>query len=357
MSETPKIVVLDDPHPILPRKMNPALLAVQVDNPPFGGLSKRMLSWGVSPYRIIPQGGAQLIQSVDNPPWRIPGAYSAWLSDVLAAWQPTIPVQQLPRKVPTVGPVPDAPPIWGTQQAIRAEILQLSQPSIWPYISMGAAQPYTPRKLAPQITAVRVDDPPFNGRLFQPYIADATPFQQVKIRIIQAGAAAAQQSVFSRILQSWQPELLPPQRPRLLPPQITAVQVDDPPFKGRLSQPYIADATPFQQPKVRIVQAGAAPVAEQVSFYRILQAWQPELALPQRQRLLSPQITAVQVDNPPPNARFQATTQSMLSVWFPPIVPQQPLRFYPQEFVPPPLGGELPHNPYFLVNMGMFSNR
>lgn len=57
-------------------------------------------------------------------------------------------------------PVNEPPYTIGGPFALKAEIATIAQPNPWVYTFLGRGQPFEPRKLNPSITAVRVDTPP-----------------------------------------------------------------------------------------------------------------------------------------------------------------------------------------------------
>ena len=130
-----------DPLPTLAGKLNPALLAVRVDNPPTisAVLPSILMSWAPVEPTQIPRARFTAGQPVNNPPPTSP----RWLSAVLAHWQLTVDVRLpvLASKVPlAASAVPATPPPVGGSDG--------NQPALW---SILAA--WIPPWIPPQFTA------------------------------------------------------------------------------------------------------------------------------------------------------------------------------------------------------------
>lgn len=186
----PKIVIIDDPPlPQAPQKLSPSISGIKADNPPFG--NNRFYSWAWGGVQDFAQSGGNLTQSVDNPPFLIPGAYSYWLSTILNAWIPPPPQPQQGRlrilgAAPTVA---DNPPGVGVPKIVIFDDVTL---------------PQLPTKLPASVLAVTVNSPPFahQGR-------DVSTIG---------------------IISAWVPPDPPPVQRGPLCPQLTAVVVNNPPF-------------------------------------------------------------------------------------------------------------------------------
>jgi hypothetical protein len=165
VTETPRVVVVDD-QPQQPRRLlPPSILAVRVDNPPFPLLLHPVWTW--SPDTIPIEGPSASPESVDNPPFSNSGR-------LLMAEVPVIvptpdPLPTLPRYLPAsvLGITVNNPPFaqWGPTQEIQQLAAQV-QPDPWVYIYVGGGQglqPYGRRQLPPQITGVTVNNPPFSS--------------------------------------------------------------------------------------------------------------------------------------------------------------------------------------------------
>ncbi len=179
-----------------------------------------------------------------------------------------------------------------------------------PQPNIGGRQPLEPRRLAPSITAVPVDNPPF-----------ASNFRSLP--------------EFYTALISWISTPDPQQR-RRLPPDLAAVAVNDPPF--RAANIFYALRSAWEPAQTlpwtaRFAPQGASTAPDNPPFasaYRNLfyAAW---LAPPDplQQRKLAPDLVAVAVDNPP-FARAANTFYAVRASWepTPPLV--IPGRFFPQ---------------------------
>lgn len=172
-----------------------------------------------------------------------------------------------------------------------------------PPVNIGGAQPFTPRKLAPSITAVQVDQPPFDQRRW-----------------------------FDRITQIWN---APPPLPQLhgpINPTVTNVSVNNPPFGLPNPNLYVIvrawdiSGWPVPLPESPPFTPGVAvtvnnpPFDGRQWFYRLVQIWNAPPAQPTQGRLLNPQLTAVVVNNPP-FRRLDPAFNAILAAWNIPAPP------------------------------------
>lgn len=164
-------------QPHVPRKLPPAIIAVEVDNPPttLGGpiaiLASIIAAWQPNPwvYGIYgPKGGQPYAanqiapgipgQSIDRPPVQHP-ARSPQFAAIIAAWQPNPWVYDYfgvngsqpyaPRRLPAVllaVQVSVFPFQHPGRSVAAAEIVAQWQPPIWPYAFEGYMSPYTPNQ-------------------------------------------------------------------------------------------------------------------------------------------------------------------------------------------------------------------
>lgn len=168
-----------------PRRLPPDVTAVPENNPPFGippkWLTAVVDAWQPEKWPYVFMGNLQPYQgrqlspgtpgsSADNPPFGIPN--KTILSAIATQWQPPdwpftfIGGRQAyePRKLnPRLTSVQiDDPPFSHRERTAAYAALKTPwQPEAWPYAFTGGSQPYTPRKLVPQLTAVPEDNPPF----------------------------------------------------------------------------------------------------------------------------------------------------------------------------------------------------
>lgn len=151
-----------------------------------------------------------------------------------------------------------------------------------PPVNIGGAQPFTPRKLAPSITAVQVDQPPFDQRKW-----------------------------FYRLIQIWN---APPPLPVVLGPinpTVTNVSVNNPPFGLPSPNLYVIvrawdiSGWPVPLPESPPFTPGVAvtvnnpPFDQRNWFFKLRSIWDIAPPLPVQKLPLSPQFEAVVVNNPP----------------------------------------------------------
>lgn len=165
-----------------------------------------------------------------------------------------------------------------------------------PLTNIGGAQPLTPRKLAPSITAVEVDNPPFDQRQW-----------------------------FTRVLQIWN---APPPLPQVLGPinpSVTNVAINNPNPISYANLYLIARTwDPPQGPVLPPVSppftSGAAVTANNPPFdgrqwfFKVRAIWDLPVPQPVQKLPLNPQLEAVPVNNPPFNSRHP-NLYTILSIW------------------------------------------
>ncbi len=359
-----------DVSPILPRKLAPGIPGQSIDNPPpdldndIVEAMSAVLSWqpgdpAPTPQRKLSPGIPG--QSVDNPPPDLDNDI-AELMAATQAWQPADgpPVQRRklapgipgfsvdvppPRvAVQVAWPALDVPQQPGFERnAAIAFSGSVPAPEPWLVNVLISWQPadaaaIAARLLNPQLTAVRVDNPPFThqGRAVatasiiattQP--PDPNPFIGGLGPLSPRGYVAAlplvpvndppfkhwgRMAVAAEITALWQPPDpnafvggRQPLDPRKLPPSITDVPVNNPPFSSRTALPSILRSweTPFILPQE--LPAGQPQVVV-VSFLpfepawmsTVLQAWVDVAPAPQKRPGLAPGIPGQSVDQPPP---------------------------------------------------------
>lgn len=154
-----------DPPPTLPRNLNPQLLAVPVDNPPFGLLVTVVEPWiGQDPLPTVPRFGIPLGVQANNPPFSY-FARTAQLQAIITLWQPPDPppVQRGPLNPSILTVAVNNPPFtYSARTAQQNAILAAWQPP--------DPQPTQRGPLNPTVLAVAVNNPPFSGRSELPNI-------------------------------------------------------------------------------------------------------------------------------------------------------------------------------------------
>jgi hypothetical protein len=184
-------------QPHVPRELPPSITAVEVDNPPstLGGpislpasvIAANWPEWSAVawPYAFIrsaqPYGQRQLSpgipgQDVDKPPISQLGGPYALKAEAVAIAQPDpwtysffggrAPFEPKKLSPGIPGQDVDNPPFtYGGPLALKLQGVMVNQPdwslAAWPYVFMGNRQPYIGQLLAPAITAVQVNTPPF----------------------------------------------------------------------------------------------------------------------------------------------------------------------------------------------------
>ncbi len=296
---------LPNPLPIQKQPLSPGIPGQSVDFPPFvsewidQAQGEIVYSWApADPLPTLPRKLSPGIpgQSVDNPPPTYEGRYPNPTPDVIArGWQP-------PDPLPTL-----------------------------------------PGRLSPGIPGQSVDNPPRLTHQQLPYqLPD--PYPQVAVKAVQPFAASSLHftSVWlNPVLASWQPIDPLPTLAKNLNPQITAVEVDNPPFGLLVTviEPWLPEFL-AQQPQFRAIQPGVTPPV-QVAYAphwlaSVIQSWAPPDPLPTLARNLPPSLLIV--PNPPPYARYWLA--SIIQSWQPP----DPLPILP-ETLSPAIPGQSVDNP------------
>lgn len=277
-----------DPLPTLPGKLNPSITAVPVNNPPFANYQLTVSFLDPDPQPFFPQNKVAqpfVTTFVSSGPL-------GWLPTLTnLAWQPPDPQPTLQGKLnPSITAVPVNNPPFNQRVEPNQGLAVWQPPDPQPFVSYTGWQPLAPNKLNPTVTAVSVNNPPFSQRqeplqgltVWQP--PDPQPF------ISYTG---------------WQPLA-----PNKLNPSVTAVPVNNPPFSQRVEPNQGLAAWQPPDPSPFISYTG----------------WQP--LAPGK---LNPTVTAVPVNNPPFSQRVEPLPG--LNAWQVPDPPIQPPRYYPQQFV------------------------
>lgn len=170
-------------QPYGPRQLNPAIIAVPEDNPPFdydgpvAGQAEVIGLWQPDPYLYQFFGGRQpfapsrlnptaLDVEVNNPPFN-PRAAQQKATPVAIAqpdpWVYNFIGSQPYGHILLVVFRPEAPPVDSRGAAIRASIVTASQPNPWVYNFQGR-QPYAPKQNSPGIPGMSGDFPPPDSR-------------------------------------------------------------------------------------------------------------------------------------------------------------------------------------------------
>lgn len=125
------VLFIGSAQPYAPKRLNPVITAVQVDDPPF-------LDTG----RNVEQTAIELALSQPDP----------WTYNFMGGLGPFLPRKLQPG---TPGSSVDNPPFRMAGRLPQTTSTQWQwQPEVWPYAFMGARQPYQRGSLPPQITAV-----------------------------------------------------------------------------------------------------------------------------------------------------------------------------------------------------------
>lgn len=194
---------------------------------------------GAQPYEQR-HGAPPIFIPPDNPPFKQGGPIVAqaelvaiaqpnpWQYVFFGGWQPFTPKKLYPDLLNRPGE--DPPFRYGGPYSTLAELLSINQPNPWQFKFLGARQPFEPGKVNPAISAVPVNNPPFN-----------------------LGGPVANISAVVTITQPdpWQYKFLgnrQPFQPRQAAPATPGFTNDPPPivFPGRL--PTIAQIIAQQQP-------------------------------------------------------------------------------------------------------------
>lgn len=290
-----------DPQPTLPRNLNPSFLGVRVDNPPFG------LRWQspVYPSPPILISGIVGVPPTGAAPTVVQNPYANyWLATVVQSWFGSDPL------------------------------------------------PTLPRYLNPTVTAVRVDNPPFNQRTFIPSYPEAYVAPQGPVRLPQgAPVVVSTQGPYSNywlatVLEAWQANDPPPTLPRYSA-AIPGWSVDNPPVsEGTLVITWLPADHPPTLPRRLPASLLTVPVNNPpFSHYGrsawvadiIVRAWQPPDPLPTLSNKLNPSALAVPVNNPPFTSRTELP--GILAAWaaWPPSQFPTPYSVPPQvQPAPPP---------------------
>jgi hypothetical protein len=142
-------------QPYATRMLNAALTAVEVDSPPFSQTGGPVA------------GTAEVVAQAQPPIW--PYVF-------IGSWQPYAPAKLDPQiaNAPT-----NNPPFsdFARMAALQALTVAQAQPPLWSYEFFAAAQPYAARTLNPSVTAVTVNNPPFDRRQREQMVESAANAQ------------------------------------------------------------------------------------------------------------------------------------------------------------------------------------
>lgn len=337
-----------DPFPTLTRKLSPSITAVSVDNP-SGVASPRIVT--LDPI-LLPQAPNK-IAAVIASQVAAQTPYVRQIASIVASWQqPAPPPQQLRPLSPGIpGQSADSPPLRKPQSqswAFTGDLSFITGPQGAPasvdnppfgafYSTLNIIPiwwippdpiPTLSNKLPSQLTAVAVNEPPFNSRqlIHWPLWQVLDPPPTLGTKLVQPGAVVVVNDppFSSRRVPHW-PNWTPPDPlPSLagkLNPSITAVAVNNPsgvmvPCVVVVPQPLL----PQQSMKVAAVLA-VAPVDNPPFSSRREINWavyQPPDPLPILSYKLSPSIIAVPVNNPPFTHSGRLQRDTILAAWQPP---------------------------------------
>lgn len=372
-----------DPFPTQANKLSPGIPGQSVDNPPpLKDINYWIVPESLPQQRQLPSPGIPG-RSVDNPPrlkfrrqhpettWIIPDPFPAQVNKL----SPGIPGQSVdnppglkfrrqhpettwivldppPTQANKLSPgIPgqsvDNPPTLVRQpQPVVQEPPQLTLPRLYPqpFVAVTAQNPFVPpwlstvlqawqpadlqailrQLLNPSITAVPVNDPPFDRRHLEEFLRQWQPPDPLPTlpRFLAAALLAVQvdNPPFDRrrledFLRAWLPPDPFPHQQRKLSPGIPGQSVDNPPGLIRPFQPGIEEVRLPILP-VRLPQAAAAgQPALQAWLATVIQAWvarDPDIA---RQLKLPADLLAVRVDNPPFSMRGRNELDNIIRQW------------------------------------------
>ena len=181
----------------------------------------------------------------------------------------------------------------------------------------GGKQPHEPRKLAPQLTAVRVDEPPYSHGGRDNWLPSV---------ILANGPYDPRPYTFAGARQ-------PLEGRKLNPEFLNVIQVDNPPFRhfGRTAQSAVTQALVSLYPPPPAFVGGNQPLAQRglAPDFRAVRVDDPPIPIPetfwatythwswqqfveaQKRRLLSPGIPGQSVDNPPKVRKVQPVWYSV----------------------------------------------
>lgn len=331
-------VIRDYQLPILPQKLNPALMGppvVVVQQTPFSQywLPAVLMAWQPSDPLPVQSRNHQIV-SVDNP---IPDADTEInLSAILSAWQPPDPwpIQRRPSQIVSV----DNPPAYADDLADMYQIVQAWQPA--------DPLPVQPRYTVIQPGAVVVTYVPFNQTWLSSVVAtwqspDPQPTQRRPSQIVSVDNPPGYRALFDTrsaiVAGAWQP----PDPQPLQPLYRQIVSVDSPPFSHRAKLPIMqALLSTWQPPDPQPVQRGPLPaiiLAVRVDnppftlygsnnwVIDVLSSWQPPDPQP-TQRAITLPIVGQSRDQPPVITNTRINMLGVINAWQPPDpFPTQPI--------------------------------
>jgi len=130
-------------QPYAPRKLNPSITAVAVNDPPFTYGGPVVASQEVA-YLAQPNPWVYVYTELGS--GRQPYGQRLMNADLVA--------------VPAINP----PFTYGGPTVLQQEAVNLTQPNPWTYTFAGGWQPFQPRRLPVVVTSVAVNNPPFAQR-------------------------------------------------------------------------------------------------------------------------------------------------------------------------------------------------
>lgn len=267
------------------KALTPSITAVSVNNPPFANEGRGLLQqWPAADPWFYSYLGGGLGRQPYGPettlyPTAVVTAYPLGTPNdlqypsIIGSWQFPDPAPTIPRKL--------SPGIPGQSVDNPPPTFEGRYPNATPNVIVTLWQPpdplpTLPGKLSPGIPGQSVDFPPF----------------------ISEWLDQAQ----GQIVYSWLPPDPQPQQQGKLSPGVPGQSVDNPPGLIRQLPPVQLEA-PYPQITVKQVQPFVAASVQQVFtsvwLNPILASWQPSDLQPTLPRNLPPQLTSVQVDNPP----------------------------------------------------------
>ena len=327
-----------DPLPTLARKLPPSVTAVAV-NDPSGAAIPRIVLADPPP---LPQQNKKIAALLATVSAQTP--YARPIANIIASWQPPDPPsQQLRQLAPGIpGQSVDPPPLRKPQSqawAFTGDISFITGPQGAPASvdnpPFGAfcstlnivpiwwrppdPLPTLSNKLPPQITAVRVDNPPFSIRLpiHWPLWQTIDPLPSLGAKLVQSGAAVVVSnpsgSMVLRIVVVPPPPL--PQQSMKIAAILAVAATNDPPFTHRER---------FQA-QLQGSVAQSQPDGWVYSFQGGRQPYEP--------LRLNAGLLGVRVDNPPFTHRGRAVVAATITTMAQPPDP------------PPFMGGRQPIEP------------
>lgn len=278
-----------------------------VDDPPFGSTRTRALqaverAW--LPRQLTAISLSRYAESVDNPPFAQSKYRGEWPTLTWGA-------QTTKKLVPVVVAAPDTPPI-----------LSIKYRGEWPQATWNFQ---TRPKLPVEITAVPVHTPPFSQQKYRGEWPSQTWDAQARPRLLQQ-ADSVQNPPFSqrKYTGEWPTLTWDTQISRKLF-QVIVDAPDSPPLIDRTTLQIIAQwpvhSWPMPRPTRLVPQSVDNPPLKGTWLSGVLRQWEPVPSILVTRRLMSPDLAAVPVHDPPPHQR--RLYQTICSTWQAPQWPTQ----------------------------------